>query len=48
MTQTLDSSVTAEGGSPSRSRLDRVLAVVEERRAEFEEKRYIPRDVIAE
>ncbi|MFF3374045.1 acyl-CoA dehydrogenase family protein [Streptomyces sp. NPDC002680] len=29
------------------SRLDRVLAVVEERRAEFEEKRHVPRDVIA-
>ena len=31
----------------SGSRLDRVLAVVEERRAEFEERRHVPRDVIA-
>ncbi|UUU28736.1 acyl-CoA dehydrogenase family protein [Streptomyces sp. CA-210063] len=48
MTQTLDSSAAAAGGgSPSGSRLDRVLAVVEERRAECEERRHIPRDMIA-
>jgi alkylation response protein AidB-like acyl-CoA dehydrogenase len=47
MTQTLNSSAAAESGSSSGARLDRVLAVVEERRAEFEEKRHVPRDVIA-
>ncbi|MBC9725120.1 acyl-CoA dehydrogenase family protein [Streptomyces sp. TRM68367] len=46
MTQTLNSSATTESGSSSETRLDRVLAVVEERRAEFEEKRHVPRDVI--
>jgi alkylation response protein AidB-like acyl-CoA dehydrogenase len=47
MTRTPDPSAAADGGSPSESRLDRVLAVVEKRRAEFEEKRHVPRDVIA-
>ncbi|MCX4902834.1 acyl-CoA dehydrogenase family protein [Streptomyces sp. NBC_00878] len=47
MTQTLNSSAAAESGSSSGAGLDRVLAVVEERRAEFEEKRHVPRDVIA-
>ncbi|MGW1024391.1 acyl-CoA dehydrogenase family protein [Streptomyces sp. NPDC002577] len=48
MTQTLDSPAPPEGDSLSESKFDRVLAVVAERRAEFEEKRHVPPDVIAE
>ncbi|MEU4893235.1 acyl-CoA dehydrogenase family protein [Streptomyces sp. NPDC044780] len=49
MTQTLDAAETAAAGqSPSGSAFDRALAVVARRRAEFEEKRHVPRDVIDE
>jgi alkylation response protein AidB-like acyl-CoA dehydrogenase len=47
MTQALDSAAAAGGGSNSRLELDRVLAMVAERQAEFEEKRHIPRDAVA-
>ncbi|MEV6590146.1 acyl-CoA dehydrogenase family protein [Streptomyces acidicola] len=48
MTQTLDSPTTAEGRSQAGAAFDRLLETVRERRAEFEEKRHVPRDVIAE
>lgn len=48
MTQTLDSRGSPGAESPYRSNFDHVLAVVAERRAEFEEKRHVPRDVIAD
>ncbi|ADI12819.1 putative oxidoreductase [Streptomyces bingchenggensis BCW-1] len=46
MTQIPDAAAAAAGRSSAA--FDRVLAVVAERRGEFEEKRHIPRDVIAE
>ncbi|AGP52491.1 acyl-CoA dehydrogenase family protein [Streptomyces rapamycinicus] len=49
MTQTLDAAKAAAAGrSASGAAFDRVLDVVERRRAEFDEKRHVPRDVIEE
>ncbi|GGS23589.1 acyl-CoA dehydrogenase [Streptomyces humidus] len=50
MTQTLDSAQPAERGriSPDGEVFERVLALVADRRGEFEEKRHVPRDVISE
>ncbi|MGY0056711.1 acyl-CoA dehydrogenase family protein [Streptomyces sp. LZ34] len=46
MTQMPDAAAAAEGRSAAA--FDRLLAVVAERLAEFEEKRHVPRDMIAE
>ncbi|WP_411153025.1 acyl-CoA dehydrogenase family protein [Streptomyces sp. A30] len=50
MTQTLDSSppIGPEPVSPTGEAFERVLALVSDRREEFEEKRHVPRDVVAE
>lgn len=48
MTQALDSPTAAEGRAHARAAFDQVLETVARRRAEFEEKRHVLRDVIAE